>query len=64
MTARAIVRITDDTTRAEIAEAITNMAHRASREFPVVGTPEQPTPWDLRHGAINALIDDYWEAPA
>lgn len=54
----AIVVITDATPRAEIAEAITNMAHRAAREFPVVGSPEHPTPWDKRHQSINAMLDD------
>ena len=42
----------------EIAEALTNLAHRAAREFPVVGTTDTPTPWDLRHATINDLLDE------
>ena len=58
------VRITDESTRADIAEAITNMCARARREMPVVGTELLPTPWDKRHRAIDALLDDYERASA
>lgn len=42
---------------ASLLEALANLSHRAQREFPVVGTPEVPTPWDRRHAAINELLD-------
>lgn len=51
------IRINDDSTRAEIAEALTHLAFRAAREIHVVGTPEFPTPWDRRHVALNELLD-------
>jgi hypothetical protein len=63
MSTQPIIRVTDETTRAEIAEALTNLGHVARREFPVVGTPRAPTPWDRRHQAINALLDDWERAP-
>lgn len=46
-------------TRAELHEALTNLAHQASREFPVVGpiTYGVPTPWDRRHAGINWILD-------
>lgn len=63
MTAQ-IVKITDDTTRAELAEALTNLSHAAQREFPVVGSEDAPTPWDRRHRTINQLLHDWQAAPA
>jgi hypothetical protein len=56
------LHITDQSTREEVAEALTHLAHRATREFPVVGTADSPTPWDLRHVAINDLLDDLQRA--
>lgn len=57
MTAADILRISDEVDREQIAEAITHLGHRAKREFAVVGTPDQPSPWDMRHAAINDLLD-------
>ena len=54
------IRVTDESTRAELAEALTNMCARAQREMPVVGTEELPTPWDRHHRVLDALLDD-WE---
>ena len=42
----------------ELHEALTNLAHRAAREFPKVGSTDVPTPWDLRHATINDLLDE------
>lgn len=58
VTAADILRISDEADRAQITEAITHLGQRASREFPVVGTPEHPSAWDMRHRAINELLDD------
>jgi len=33
----------------------------ASREMYVVGTADYPTPWDVRHGRVDQLLDE-WEA--
>lgn len=60
----AALRITEESTRPEIAEAITHLGQRARREFPVVGTEDQPTPWDLRHQAIDMLLVDWERARA
>lgn len=56
-------RITDESTKAEVAEAITHLGRRASREMPAIGDDEHPTPWDLRHQAINMLLLDWEPAP-
>lgn len=60
----AAIRVTDASTKAELAEALRNLCARAQREMPVVGTEALPTPWDKRHRAIDALLDDYEQAPA
>lgn len=56
------IRITDDSTRGEIAEALTHLNRRAKREFPRIGTAEHPTPWDRRHTALDNLLDDWRSA--
>lgn len=45
-------------TRMEITEALAHLSRRAAREFPKVGTITAPTPWDLRHAAIDELLDE------
>lgn len=45
-----------EVTREDLIEAIVFQCHSARREFPVVGTPRAPTPWDRRHRAINELL--------
>lgn len=54
------IRVTDDSTRAEIAEALTNMAAYAARQ--------QHHPdcerWVTAHRRIDALLDDYEKARA
>ena len=54
-----IIDFEDATTKAELAEAMRNVCHRARREFPKVGTPLRPTPWDRRHAELNRLLDEY-----
>lgn len=49
--------VADMTADADLREAITNLCHRARREFPKVGNDALPTPWDMRHRAINDLLD-------
>lgn len=39
--------------RAELIEALGHLNHAARRCFPKVGNETLPTPWDLRHQAIN-----------
>ena len=54
------IRITDDSTRAEIAEAITHLGQYAAHQqhHPDSGR------WVRAHERINALLDDYERAPA
>lgn len=59
-----VIRVSDDSTRADIAEAMTNLCARARREMPVVGTVDLPTPWDKRHEALDALLTDWEQASA
>ena len=58
------IRITDESTKSEIAEALGYANHTAKREMPVVGTPTAPTPWDQRHKLIDSLLYDWQRAPA
>lgn len=55
--------ITDDTTRDELAEAITHANAYAERQPHVLGV-SGPSKWDEAHERINALLDDYEHAPA
>lgn len=52
--------VTDDTQTSEVTEALAHLCARARREFPVVGTGEHPTPWDIVHRQIDEALDD-WE---
>ena len=59
-TAPETIRITDDSTKAEIAEAITHLGQYASRQ------QHHPdcTRWVRAHERINALLTDWETAPA
>lgn len=52
-------------TRAEIIEAVTNLALVAGREIYAIEkyTTDPPTPWSRRHAAINDLLDDLDRTP-
>lgn len=63
-TDRHVLRVTDATPRAELAELLAEANHAAQRDFPKVGTPEHPTPWDDSHAFINELLTDWQKAPA
>lgn len=54
--------VTDDTTRAELAEALGHLSHAAQREMPVVGSVTLVTPWDKSHERIDAMLDDWQRA--
>ena len=62
MMKREIVRVTDETPRAEIADLLAEAVHQAGRTFRVVGSPEHPTDWDAAHELIDELLSDYFEA--
>lgn len=65
MATELVIDFEDTTTAAEIREAITNVAFRATREFPKIErlTTDKPTPWTLRHREINRLLDELETAP-
>lgn len=52
--------ITDDSTRADLAEALINVNTHAKRQMYVVEkfTEDPPTAWTKAHRQINALLDD------
>ncbi len=51
------IRITDGASAEDCREAIGHLCTAAKRLPHIVGTPECPTPWDLRHRAIDELLD-------
>ena len=48
---------TGDETREEVEEAVTHLNYRAKRCFPVVGTIEHPSDWDIAHARVNDMLD-------
>jgi hypothetical protein len=63
MTAQA-VRITDDTTPEELAEAITQMCAWAKRQQRLIAQfdADDPTDWDKAHRRMDGPLDDYLAA--
>ena len=62
--ARSIVTIEADTTRADLAVTldILNCEAKAMRRRGYVGTAS--TDYAVTHDRINAVLEDYWDAPA
>ena len=58
------IRVTDETTRAELVSALANVCERAKRIPHAIGTADLPTEWDRRHAQIDQLLDDLDRAPA
>lgn len=58
-----LLRVTDDTTCDELAEALGHLCRFAKRQQCIVGTLEHPTPWDLAHRKLDGPLDD-WLAKA
>lgn len=56
-----MLKVTDETTRAELAEAITNVCAYAERQPHVLGVTG-PSRWDRAHAKLDALLDDYERA--
>lgn len=54
-----LLRINDDTTREEIAEALTNLARHAMRLPHVLDN----SPHQRCHAQMDALLDDWEHAP-
>lgn len=61
------LRITDDSTPEDIAEALGHMLHAAKREVPIHRKSElrdDLTPYDLRHQGLDMLLLDWERAKA
>jgi hypothetical protein len=57
------IRVTDETTRADLVIAIGGVCDRAKRIPQIVGSTKLPTEWDRRHEQINDLLADWEKAP-
>ncbi|GAB2970210.1 hypothetical protein [Nocardioides montaniterrae] len=51
------IRVTDETTRAELIEALGNLCAYAKRQPHVLGV-SSPSRWDLAHRRIDAVLDE------
>ena len=61
----AVVRVTDETTRAVLAATLTRINAHAIRVPHVMSKDERwPSEWDRAHRRINALLDDMDQATA
>lgn len=58
-----VVLITDETTRAQIAEVLAEANRHAKRKPHVLGVVG-PSAWDECHSLIDALLEDWDQAPA
>lgn len=58
------IRVTDETTRDELASALANVCARARRIPHVVGSETLPSEWDRRHRQLDELLSDWEQAPA
>lgn len=55
-----VLRVSDESTRAEIETVLRDIVRRAKRCMPKVGSSALETPWDAVHDLIDHLLDD-WE---
>ncbi len=60
-----VLRVTDDTTRLDLEIALGHLTRSAKREQYVVArfADDPPTPWDVAHQRIDAVLTD-WRAAA
>ena len=58
---QATLRVTDESTRAEVADAMTYINELTKLTPGVVGSPAHPSLWDRRHELLNAMLTD-WQA--
>lgn len=60
------IRVTDQTTRAQLEVTIGLLCDAAKRLPHVVAkrTTDEPTAWDLSHGRIDAVLDTWSTTPA
>lgn len=58
-----LLRITDDSDRGEIAEALTHCCRTAIRAPHVISRdPDQPSAWDKAHATLDVLLDEWVKA--
>lgn len=58
-----IIHIDDDTSRADLIEALGNLNGYAKRQPHVLGV-SAPSRWDMAHARIDAVLDELDEARA
>jgi hypothetical protein len=58
-----IVKVTDTSTRAEIADVLAEANYQAKRKPHVLGVVG-PSAWDEAHSLIDCLLQDWLDAPA
>lgn len=58
-----VVKVTDQTTRAEIAGVLATANYEAKRKPHVLGVAS-PSAWDEAHSLIDCLLTDWEQAPA
>ena len=62
-TGSTAVRVTDDSTREEVAQVMSRVNAAAKMGPPVVGRSDRPTLWDRRHELLNAMLTDWQSRP-
>jgi hypothetical protein len=58
MAAGPTLIVTDDTTRAELIEALGNQCDHAKRQPCILGTDTMPSAWDKAHARVDVLLDE------
>jgi hypothetical protein len=58
----SVVKVSDTSTRHEIAEVLAEANYHAKRKPHVLGVVG-PSAWDVAHDLIDALLDDWEQAP-
>lgn len=66
VTAQPMIRVTDDSTRDEIAEALgwTNLSAKRQQRIIERFMTDEPSAWTRMHRKLNAMLDDWQAAKA
>lgn len=54
-----LIRVTDETSRDDLAEALANLVAYAKRQQYILGDAEHPSRWDRSHQRIDQLLTEY-----
>lgn len=57
-----LLRVTDDSDREELAEALTHCCRTAIRAPHVFGSKDHPSAWDRAHATLDVLLDEWVKA--